>query len=102
MINTVINWLKLDAQNFIAEVWWAALILWVVLVAVGISDIATNTLTTTSKAIWIAIVVLLPMAGLFAYCLFCLTRVDYHWLEFLFMRRKNSRSKGSSASMTSS
>ncbi len=102
MINTFFNWIKLDAQNLIVEVWWVSLILWILLLLAGISDIATNTLTKSSKAAWMATIVLVPMIGLFTYCIFCLTRADYHWLEFLLMKRKGSRRKGSKASVSSS
>ena len=95
MIRTILNWLKLDAQNLIVEVWWALLLLWVVLIVVAIFDVSTNTITGTTKFVWISAIVLLPMIGLFAYCVFCLTRADYHMLEFLFRRRRSSRRKES-------
>lgn len=90
MIRTFSNWLRLDAQNFIAEVWYAALILWIALVILGILSVGTHTLTKKSKIIWIAVIVALPLVGLFAYCIFCLTRVEYHMLEFLFRKRKSA------------
>ena len=98
MIRTILNWLKLDAQNLIAEVWWAMLILWVALVLVAVFDVSTNTITGTTKFVWVSAIVLLPLVGLFAYCAFCLTRADYHMLEFLFRRRRSTRRRESSAS----
>ena len=90
MIRTLFNWLTLDAQNFITEVWLAALILWIALVVMGLLSVKTNTLTREAKLGWAAAIILLPLAGLFAYCIFCLTRVDYHMLEFLFRKRKSA------------
>lgn len=90
MIRTFTNWLRLDAQNFIAEVWYAALLLWLALVALGILSVGTHNLTRGMKIAWTAVIVLLPLFGLFAYCVFCLTRVDYHMLEFLFHKRKGT------------
>lgn len=102
MIDTFLNFIKLDTQNFIVEVWWICLVLWVALLVVGITDIATNTLTKGSKIAWIVTILALPMLGLFAYCIFCLARADYHWLEFLTMKRKSSRRGGSRPPVSSS
>jgi Flp pilus assembly pilin Flp len=90
MIQTITNWLRLDAQNYITEVWYAVLILWVALVIIGILSVVSNTLTNQSKTMWIALILCVPLAGLFAYCIFCLTRVEYHLLEFLFRKRKST------------
>ena len=90
MIRTFTNWLRLDAQNLIAEVWWAVLLLWVALVIFGIMSVASQNMEGGSKAIWIGVIIALPLVGLFAYCVFCLTRVDYYMLDFLFRRKKNT------------
>lgn len=92
MIQTVFNWLKFDVQNFIVEVWWCCLVLWCLLLIIAISDVVTHGLNRTSKATWILAILFLPLAGLFAYCIFCLSRADYYMLEFLTRRRKNPRS----------
>jgi len=102
MIRTLINWLTLDAQNFIAEVWWILLALWIALVIVGISDVATHTLTRGGKFAWIVTILIVPIAGLFAYCILCLVRADYHMLEFLIRRRKSPRKKERHASAPTS
>ena len=91
MIRTISNWLRLDAQNLIAEVWWAMLIIWVALLLIALVDIATHTFSLTSKLGWICAVIFLPLVGLFAYCLYSLARADYHMLEFLFRKRKSTR-----------
>ena len=91
MIRTFTNWLRLDAQNLIAEVWWAMLIIWCALVLIAVFDIATHTFTATTKLGWICAVVFLPLVGLFAYCLYSLAKADYHMLEFLFRKRKSTR-----------
>lgn len=93
MIQTFFNWLRLDAQNLIVEVWWCALILWCLLVVISIADVATNTLTRGGKVAWTGAIVLLPLAGLFAYCAFCLKRADYYMFEFLFRKRKGPHRK---------
>ncbi len=93
MIRTFTNWLRLDAQNLITEVWWAVLILWIALVTLGILSVRTQSLTFGAKLVWIAAIVALPLLGLFAYCTFCLTRVDYHMIDFLFQRRRGSQKK---------
>lgn len=98
MIQTFLNWLKLDAQNLIVEVWWIPLILWLALVVVGVVDVANNTLTRRAKIIWIAAILLVPLVGLFAYSTFCLARADYHMLEFLFRKRKRTHRRDSRAS----
>ncbi len=102
MLRTIVNWLRLDAQNFIAEVWWAALILWIALVVMGIVDVSTNVLGRGAKIAWVAVIVLIPLAGLFAYSLLSLARADYHMLEFLFRKRKSGKRRNSRASASTS
>ncbi|MFT5107443.1 MAG: hypothetical protein ACI8XO_003133 [Verrucomicrobiales bacterium] len=88
MIRTITNWLRLDAQNFIAEVWWSMLALWIALVILAILSVRTQNLTRGSKSAWIAAIIGLPLIGLFTYCAFCLTRVDYYMVDFLFRKKK--------------
>lgn len=98
MIQTFFNWLRLDAQNFIVEVWWCALILWIALLAISITDVASAPLSRGAKAAWIFTILLVPAVGLAAYCVFCLMRADYYMLEFLFRRRKRPRRSQSKSS----
>ena len=88
MIRTFTNWLRLDAQNLITEVWWAMAILWVALIVLGLLSVRSQNLTAGSKLMWVAAIICLPLIGLFVYCIFCLTRVDYYMIDFLFRKRK--------------
>ena len=90
MIRTFTNWLRLDAQNFITEVWWAMLILWIALVVLGILSVRSQNLTGGTKSLWVEAILGLPLLGLFAYCAFCLTRVDYYMVDFMFRKRKGA------------
>lgn len=88
MLQTLFNWLKFDIQSLIPEVWWCVLILWCVLLILAFIDVASNSLRPISKAAWMAGILLLPFAGLFAYCVFSLFRADYYMLDFLTKRKK--------------
>jgi len=91
MLQTFFKWLRLDAQNYIPAVWYAVAVIWLALVVMSIFSVRSQTITAQSKTIWTSLIILLPMGGLFAYCLYCLTRIDYHMVDFLF-RKKPSRS----------
>jgi hypothetical protein len=102
MIQTLFNLLEFNAQNLIIEVWWCALALWVALLVIAITDVATNTISRGGKLAWSMAIVLVPLVGLFAYCVFCLRRADYYMFEFLTRKRKGPRHKGAGKSTSTS
>ena len=91
MLQTLVNWLKFDIQNLIVEVWWCVAALWLALVVISLIDLAGSSLKSWEKALWMALVVLLPFVGLAFYCIACMIRADYYMVEFLFKKRSASR-----------
>ncbi len=86
------KWITLDAQNYIPEVWYAALVLWIGLLVFGVFSIRSLTVTPQVKLVWTLVILLVPLAGLFAYCCYCLGKVDYYMLDSWILRKgKDSR-----------
>jgi len=83
------RWLKLDVQNLIPEVWWAVGIIWALLLAFALASIWGQSFGSAARIFWTLLVTLIPVAGLLLYCIFCLLKVDYHFLErFVFFQRR--------------
>lgn len=93
MVDLLKRWLTFDAQNIIPEVWQALAVLWVALLIFSFTSVATLEISAAGKFFWLLIIICLPLLGLFLYCIRCLVRADYHQLEFLFFRRRNSKPK---------
>lgn len=93
MLHTLFNWLKFDVQNLIVEVWWCVAALWGALVLISLIDVAVSNLRRGEKALWMVLILLLPLGGLAAYCIACLFRADYYMIDFLFKKRSSSRPK---------
>ena len=87
MLQTVVNWLTFDIQNLIVEVWWCVAALWLALLLIAVFDVVASSLRIWEKTIWLVLIVLLPFAGLAAYCIACLLRAEYYMIDFLFKKR---------------
>jgi hypothetical protein len=81
MRQVFIRWITLDAQNYIPEVWYAVAVLWIALVVFGLMSLRSQLISTKAKVSWAMVIFLVPFGGLFAYCCFCLSKVDYYMLE---------------------
>ncbi len=88
------RWITLDAQNYIPEVWYAVALLWIALVGFGFMSLHSQAVPPKVKVGWALGILLIPFGGLFAYCCFCLSRVDYYMLESWLPRgKKENRSR---------
>ena len=91
MREILFKWIKLDAQTIIPEVWYVVGVLWLCVVIIGLISIKSQAMASSVKLRWSALIVLVPFIGMLAYCVYCLTKVDYHMLEFLMVKKKGKR-----------
>lgn len=73
----------LDALNVIPEVYVALAGIWFWILIVNFFSISGQDLPSWAKFLWIIVVTALPIAGVFFYSLFCLSRADYSYLHQL-------------------
>jgi hypothetical protein len=91
MSDVLTRFFALEALNVIPEVYVALAGIWLWILIVNFFSIAGQQIPPWAKLIWVLVVTLLPILGVFLYCLFCLLRADYSYLHQLglFMPNRN-------------
>lgn len=83
------NFFLLKVQNLIDPIYWAIVFAWLGLVVTSLASIWGRAMGSAMKVVWSAIVLLLPLVGLYIYLFYCLFAADYAAFErFGFFRRK--------------
>ncbi len=75
MRDAITNLLQMNPRNLIPEVMWVCIFLWCIVLLCSLQSIASQDLRLGAKYLWAAVIVLLPLAGLLAYCFFAVTRL---------------------------
>lgn len=89
MREAVQNFLRLEVQNMIDPIYWAVVLAWLGLLITSLSSIWGRTLHTSLKVLWSAIVLFVPLVGLYIYLFYCLFTADRSAFErFGFFTRK--------------
>lgn len=88
MRDLIFKWIRLDAQNYIPAVWVGVAAIWLGLVIIAITSVRSQSISASAKTGWILLIVFVPFAGLFTYCCFCLTKIDYYALDFFLLRKR--------------
>ena len=76
MIQLVLRFLTFNAQNLIPEVWVILVVLWVGLVFFSVTSVVSLNISASGKVFWLALIVILPIFGLFIYCIRCIIRSE--------------------------
>lgn len=89
MREAALNFLQLKVQNLIDPIYWAIVFAWLGLVVTSLASIWGRAMNSALKLFWSAIVLFLPLVGLYIYLFYCLFAADYSAFErFGFFRRK--------------
>lgn len=83
MIAVFIRFLTLNVVSTHPAVLWGLGFVWVVLLVASISSLRVQDLSTAKKVAWFLLILLVPIAGLAVYCLFCLARGNWSFLKTL-------------------
>ncbi len=81
MRGVIIRFFTFDALNVIPEVYYALLIIGAFLIIISWFSIFSQKISLPAKLIWLAIVTLIPIAGMVVYCVYCLFIADYAYLK---------------------
>lgn len=81
MREVIQNFIFIQPQNFIIEVYIAMGLAYFVLLALCVIDIQTSKTTLSSKLIWTIFAVLIPVFGLYAYTFDSIFRADLSLLK---------------------
>ena len=77
MKDAITNFLTMQPQNMIPQIGIMAILVWVVVVVCSIFSVLSQKLGKVATGVWIGIIVAVPLVGLFAYCLYCFTKVEF-------------------------
>lgn len=80
MREAITNFFTLQPQNLIPEVGILAVLIWMIVAVCAIFSVLSLKLGKIATGVWIAVIFALPLAGLFAYCLYCFTKVELSML----------------------
>lgn len=87
MLQVIINLLTLKALSTSAEVYAGLAAVWLLMLAAGIASVISRTWSPALKFFWCLILLVLPVAGMTVYCLWCLFIADYSFLKVLGLSR---------------
>ena len=90
MRGVVTRFLNLEVLSIHPFAYWALALVWLILLVAFVSSIRSQEIPATAKAIWIFLVLFVPIFGLAAYCIWCLIRADWSFLKPLFQTRSQS------------
>ncbi|MEZ0386813.1 MAG: hypothetical protein ACAI34_07095 [Verrucomicrobium sp.] len=89
MKEAAINFLQLKVHNMIDSVYWAIVFAWLGLVCMSLLSIWGRASSGVVKLIWSAIILFLPLVGLYIYLFYCLFAADFSAFErFGFFRKR--------------
>lgn len=89
MKEAAINFLQLKVHNMIDPLYWALVFAWIGLLVTSLASIWGRQMRGVAKLMWSAIILFLPLVGLYIYLFYCLFAADYSAFErFGFFRRK--------------
>lgn len=84
---------SLEAVTIIPEVYWGLLAVFVLLLGVSVASVLSQPFGAGGKVLWIAVLVLLPLLGLWIYAARCVIFADYSFLRDWGILRNNSPTK---------
>jgi hypothetical protein len=93
MREIIIRFLKFQPLNEHPMVYAGLGVVWITLIAVTMFSIRSQGVTPAARWGWLVTIIALPIAGLGAYLIWCLFRVDYPFLTFFAGRPAKVESK---------
>lgn len=91
MYQAFTHFLTLTALNTAVEVYYGLALAWLLFLGTGISSVLSSRGALRLKLFWMALIIGLPVIGLFAYCVVCILCADYGFLK-LFGLHSNAAS----------
>ena len=88
MKEAIIHFLTLNVQASHPLVYVALLAIWAVLLVASVMSLRALDISAGAKVAWFCGILFLPVVGLAAYCLLCLTKGDWSFLQMLFSKPK--------------
>lgn len=84
MIGVFIRFFTLDVVSTHPAIYWGLGFVWLILLAATFGSLRCLDISRPAKIAWFLVVLILPIAGLTAYCFFCLTRGDWSFFRTIF------------------
>lgn len=86
----IINFLSLNVLNTHPAVYWALAAVWISLCVSAFHSLRSQETSAGSRAVWMGVILFLPILGLAAYSVFCLIKADWGFLKPLFQSRSEA------------
>lgn len=90
MLQVLINFATLNALNSPPEVYIGLAAIWVLLLSAGIASVVSRARSAWVAAVWIVFILIVPIAGLFVYCVWCMLSADYSFLKMFGLHRQTA------------
>lgn len=85
--------LSMEAVTVIPEVYWGLLVVFIIFLLVSAASVISQPFGAGMKALWLAVLLLLPLLGLWIYSLRCIIFADYSFLRDWGIVRNSSPTK---------
>jgi uncharacterized membrane protein YhaH (DUF805 family) len=93
MQEIILRFLRLEAINDHPVIYIGLAVCWATLVIVTLFSIRAQRLSGAAMAVWTAVVILIPVAGLFCYLILCLFAADWSFASFAMNKPKSRHTK---------
>jgi uncharacterized membrane protein len=88
MRGIVIHFLKQDILNLHPMIYWGLAAIWLLLLISAVVSVRSLEISTAAKAVWLLLILFVPVAGLALYAFRCLLKSNWEALAPLFHSRK--------------
>lgn len=86
----IFNFLSLNVLNTHPAVYWALAAVWISLCVSAFHSLQSQEISAGSRALWVGVILFLPIIGLAVYSVFCLFKADWGFLKPLFQSRSEA------------
>ena len=90
MLQVLINFFTLNALNTPSDVYLGLAAIWVLLLTAGIASVVSRARSAWTAAVWIVLMLGLPIVGMFVYCVWCMMSADYFFLKMIGLHRQTA------------
>lgn len=84
MRETIIRFFTIQPLNEHPLIYWGLLVAWLILLGATMASIRVQPISLTMRWVWLVLVVLVPVVGMYLYLIRCLICADYSFMKFVF------------------
>ncbi|MGV3659653.1 MAG: PLD nuclease N-terminal domain-containing protein [Prosthecobacter sp.] len=90
MRDTILRFFLIQPLNSHPMVLWGLAAVWLVLIFNCVHSLRQQAMSLPARWAWLLVIILVPIAGMAAYLVYCLTKADYSFMKFLLGPPKRS------------